>query len=1217
MAFFTRTDGGLKSYYVAETSGSVGASALLLGEHASSDKDSLSLEEALTDASLKGIFIFSPLSLEIEGKAAQAGFAEKIWTAVARKASSRGIIWVPDAADLTDADQLPYVGLSGNGGQLSSGLSDAVIVLGLSLSVDNGMDVTLSGTDLVLTRGEVGFSGSDAPTMRAAREGTIAFAGDRRGCLTFSPYIERRSLGDDWNWGFHFVVDEAASITGLASEWLPLADTQNGSDDMIGFVASFDPGNPLNSVQPVGGNAQTRFRSGLVFTGSNLDSARTALASAYRTVNGDPVTLYPIGKDAAQAGQEAAGFIFSVGERVSDSVEDFHAGPFGDFVIDTEPGQNGTTAELLCGMSGAEFVSVLPGSDAAKAARMRFVPYKPAYSAVFPPAVASPTGPPAKGDALLEPDYTTSWVTIMPPSAANPAVYAAQPDGSALFGYDPYVWARENRVLGHVDPGVSLPGDGSVVFPMVPYSGFTPGSTDAGFSQQKSRDFETLIVGPTRRARIGTQQGQHVLSARAQAAGEGAFEGLAASHADAGKTRFTTPSGLIATIDTASGSADWAEVLLGQVTTPVTSRMLFDQPTPELQQAFQTNQLFMVAANDLSFVKAGGSFENRLNIGGWTLAANVGQSPDYGDYANVMIIKGLPGKLYDPKLPKDENLIANPSKWTQADTFAAPTTADTARPDRAQLVNLSQWLQDYFEDALNQPDQEYFRTFNDIAQDENWTGILVLRAKIASPPSDLAGITAGVRDADRYYAHHFAIKISQIKSDPKGGGICIDKQSSVYGLIYYQDSAYDPQRPEAPVVPKPGEDYDFITLTLKVLFENTSVKSFSSFTQLTANTLFGSTVTDMGAGGNPYNSVIMAGTFQDNNTKPTYGMKMIGDYVFNISNNVLKEVETVSAEMVTVSVGQDTTQVRFVLNGYLGYHILQTIDGTPVDYFSFGNEAGESKRKTGLNYSALGLNMSFKTPDPDAPPQVVQDRVIVFDSSQIAFNTQASHAREESLYKALSLELQGLVSGPSDGESPQALGYLDVVTQARMGNLGKTWNALKFRLNLGTAGELAGKLGLNAYLLLSWAPGSTAGPDVNGVTAYKAATSLHMPGTNNGAPLISLQNVLSMSYGTIQLLYENREVASPLHPATLRPVTPVARPAGTTPKQYMLLLNEIAIKFMGLLKLPPSGSTSFYLFGAADPQDQQNTGLAWYAAYNNEPKSAATTVTESDRRAGK
>jgi hypothetical protein len=53
------------------------------------------------------------------------------------------------------------------------------------------------------------------------------------------------------------------------------------------------------------------------------------------------------------------------------------------------------------------------------------------------------------------------------------------------------------------------------------------------------------------------------------------------------------------------------------------------------------------------------------------------------------------------------------------------------------------------------------------------------------------------------------------------------------------------------------------------------------------------------------------------------------------------------------------------------------------------------------------------------------------------------------------------------------------------------------------------------------------------------------------------------------------------------------------------------------LKLPPSGSTSFYLFGAADPQDQQNTGLAWYAAYNNEPKSSGNAVAESDRRAGK
>ncbi|MEO9527787.1 hypothetical protein [Roseibium sp.] len=1208
MAYFTRIPNGFPSYYImADNSGSVGAAAFLLGASATSGDDRLSIEQALTNASLAGIFIFSPKPLEIGDATAQGAFARKIWSLAARAPASRGFIWISDPETLTDRDLVPYLGLASDGSSLASGLSNGLIVSAMSMSVASGMKVSLLDDTTVQLTGSsssgIGFSGDDAPRMLDARTGEIPFNGPSRGCIGFLPYIERRSLNDEWNWGFHFISKEERSETGVSSEWLPLAGVENGSD-MIGFSARFDLADTLNTIVPLNGTASDAPRSGLWFTGSNIDRSRTLLRSHYRTVSGDKVTLYPVGTDTSGPGLATAGFIFSVGERVSETTVDFHAGPFGDFVVDTPPGPNGTTAELLCGLSGAEFVSVLPGQSADTAARMRFFPYKPAYTDVFPPVVASPTGPQTDTLTLLTSEYTTSWVAIMPP-AAGQASYAAQPSGAALFGYDPYVWAKQKDVLGHVDPGQKLPSDGSIAFPMVPYAGFQPSSLPTGFDEDKSRDFESMIVGPTRRGEIGPPTGDAVLSARAHASGKAHFSGLAASGARDGETRFTTPSGLIATIDTASGSADWLEILLGQITTPEASTMAFEKPTEALQGAFQTNDLFLVVANDKHLVRDGGSFENTLNIGGWTLGANIGQSPQYGDYANVMIVKGRRGRLYDPDLPKDQNLVANPSKWTSADVFAAPTTLQRSdTPDSAQLINLSQWLQDYFEDALAQPDKESFRAFNDIARDENWTGVIVLRAKIVSPPSDLAGISAGVRDVDRYYAHHFAIRISQIRSDPNGGGISIDGQSSVYGLIYYEDSAYVPPKtgePVQPVVPQPAADYDFITLTLKVLFENTSVKTFSSYTQLTMNRLFGSLVTDMGTGGNPYNSVVLAGTFQDNNDKPTYGMKTAGDFIYNMTNNVLEKVEIISAEMLTIAPGPPSTQIWFSLNGFLGFHVMKTIESEPVDYYSFGGETGKEQPRTGLSFSKLGLEMSFDTPDPNAPPEVVRNRIIDFNSSQIGFNIQASTPRPGSLFEAFSLDLEGLVSGPSDGDSPAALGYLDVVTNARMGGLGKTWNGLKFRLNLGSAGELAGKLGLNAYLLLAWAPDSTAGPDVNNVINYRATTGLHMPGTSNGAPLISLQNVLAMSYGTIQLLYEDKP-GTLLHPATLHPLVPRTALAGPADKQFMLLLNEIAIKFMGLLKLPPNGSTAFYLFGDADPGAKDKTGLGWYAAYNNEPK---------------
>ncbi|GAB7196731.1 hypothetical protein OS11_30050 [Dickeya oryzae] len=65
--------------------------------------------------------------------------------------------------------------------------------------------------------------------------------------------------------------------------------------------------------------------------------------------------------------------------------------------------------------------------------------------------------------------------------------------------------------------------------------------------------------------------------------------------------------------------------------------------------------------------------------------------------------------------------------------------------------------------------RRFFGDFCRIAADPNWTGILILRAKIATVPNDLAGITAGIRNPERFYAHHLAVQISQIK---KRAGRC-------------------------------------------------------------------------------------------------------------------------------------------------------------------------------------------------------------------------------------------------------------------------------------------------------------------------------------------------------------------------------------------------------------------------------------------------------------
>jgi hypothetical protein len=100
-----------------------------------------------------------------------------------------------------------------------------------------------------------------------------------------------------------------------------------------------------------------------------------------------------------------------------------------------------------------------------------------------------------------------------------------------------------------------------------------------------------------------------------------------------------------------------------------------------------------------------------------------------------------------------------------------------------------------------------------------------------------------------------------------------------------------------------------------------------------------------------------------------------------------------------------------------------------------------------------------------------------------------------------------------------------------------------------------------------------SGPD-----DYAALVGLRLPGTGGGAKLISLQTVLKLSIGQMVLTFDRRT------------------------NSFLLMLTEIALRFLGLLKIPPSGSSTFFLFG--NPKSEgKPSGLGWYAMYNQlEPK---------------
>src|SRR5260221_6716626 len=551
-----------------------------------------------------------------------------------------------------------------------------------------------------------------------------------------------------------------------------------------------------------------------------------------------------------------------------------------------------------------------------------------------------------------------------------------------------------------------------------------------------------------------------------------------------------------------------------------------------------------------------------MTVQDWQIKARVGQSTAYGDYNNILIIKGVRGALVD--------LVSTPDVWTQSQDFSIPTSAG-GTGDTAEIVVLSQWLANYLQAALA-PTSPYFDNFKSIVIDEHWTGILVLKASLTDLPSNLCGLLSVV-ESSQCFAHHFGITISPVRINQAANTPPIGNasSSSIFQLIYYVNPAVDPTQP-IHVLPPTQQPYDFKLLTLKALFKNTSVKAFESYAQLTLDQFFGDAVDHMGDPANTYNTIMLTGAYQQQGGVGTFLLDSVADNLFFLNSAALNKAEIVRAQFNTIN----RTTLRFDLWGYLDFRVLAAVDDTqkppqqdvPFDLFGFGSTDDPTAARQGLSFSTLGVVM-----DTSATPPVFafDTRVISFDASR-----PRSTPRDGSIYQAFALNLRGLLSGDAD-DDPSAENYLTVPTTAPLSGVsGQPWYALEFDLNLGTIGALAGKAGLNARLITAWAPGPLTPPATTGdPTFYPAMVGLRLPGVTTKAKLLSLEGVLAISIGDIRLTYSVPNTQ-------------------TTSRYCVLWLTDIALKFLGLLKIPPNGAVSFASFD--NPQSGRGpTALCWHA----------------------
>lgn len=1227
MAFFIRSSNP-QLYVASSTSEDRGFAAFFLPSAPSDPPDGYDIDQALTDSSLNGTFLLSAYVPDLSTPTATDGFVKKVQALLG---TGRYIIWLYDINTFTATQNTLFLPIQSDGSATIQGLT-VPLVFGISLQVQNNIQLTASSDGIVLGSSSgssrIQFTGPNAPdpNISNATTGTLALSGQYRGCISFSVVIVRSSFSNNgFSWGFQMLIPLQNNPNQNAlAEYLPLAsDLSPAPNDAIGFDITIDPTDVFNLAYDQAGQDNVTIqqqynsrRTLFAFTGSNQDLNETLLTSCYFTTWGATVQLIPAGSNASGL---RARLVFNEGEQYSANAQKSHLAPEGDFIVQLPGATNGTTYQLQCGLQGTEFFNVRSRTQTQAGDSIRFIANQAAYAPVYPLPQSSPVTAPVLPDApLLDHTYRSSWCTVVSDISNPLPSYLAQPKGAALYGG---TTGADTSLIGHATPNFTYTPNDITLFPMLPYLSVVPDATGAGaFSLEQIEDFERLFISTIRKKNINT-----VLIAAQQAAKTN-YKKARRLQADTPAT-VTTPSGLLVGLLGGNDNPVWDAIYLAQNQQAGSSdftKMYFANPGNELVQAFQTSDLFLVIANKeyIGTAMNGGSsapvddapaFYNDMFIGDWGMQANTGTQNKYNDYNNIIIVKGRKGKLYDPN-DVTNSLVANWQKWTDKEVFAAPSTlsADNQTlndPDASQLVILSQWMQTYFENAANQTDTEYFGNFNSIASDPNWTGILILNMNIANLPANLNGILAGVRDPAAFRAHHFGINITPVQQGANGPEI--NTPSGMFGLIYYNDPAFIASSNPQPVQPDLSLTYDFVLLNLKVLFENTAVKSFQSYAQLTTNNYFGSPVDHMGTGGNTYNTMILKGALQFKGDEAIYSLATSGVNTFYFNSPIVNKVAITAASFSTVGTNADGDLVSlFSINGYWDFKDITIVTQDPdngsdtckatsnstctctgtatctcsdFDLLSFGNDIGADDPRKGLVFNNLGIQMVAA---PYTPGQTEPSaKTMVFDTSKMTFDQGRSTARPNSIYVNFALNLQNLAQGDADS-LPIGKDYLTVITDLAVTPIaGSPWVGLSYQLNMGTPGALAANVGLTSTLLIAWNPAAkdddTAPPPV--------LVGIKLPGTGGGAKLISLQSVLKLSIGQIRL-------------SCVKNTDPVTSAVSYS---FLMMFTEIALKFLGLLKIPPNGSSLFYLFG--NPQsDGKASGLGWYAMYKKDQ--SATTI---------
>jgi hypothetical protein len=1158
----------------------------------------------------EGYYLFAPAAPTLaDGTAAQAFVAAvQNWLnqnfGSGSTFSDSACVWLPNAnGPAFGAPAQTAITFAVSGGGIPSTSNNFNLQMGqLTLSVpqqvvlgviDRGLNFKTS------SGGQIQFNvlvGNNAPSINS--DAVLPFTGPYAGTLTMSGAMSRSGnpgVIAYFETGFHYLYTDANGAD--QRQVYPVLASGPSLPD-LSYSGAVDPLDPFNAVVPLSAPSEGRYRTLFALTG------QSAIASWYCNDLGNAIGL--VAQNGVDGNGNPAPFsgalVLQSRGPAGAAASRIYMTLAGDFALATSDAApsvapTGPALMLLPGLFGSERFQ-LTGYAADKSYdRLRFQPGQPAYVPVFPFPPSSLNAPSGSlPQPRLHNKYLTAWAAVLN-GPAGKSNYLAQPQGSPLYAPIALQQADVVAVLPPLPTPSAIPQPAQLLLlPFAPYAGLAAASQS--FPPVQVGPFESQILSSERKRLLGAVSRQRV------AAMKWARRSNTAEPADTAKRQATTPQGLYAEVAVPDPNSNVAESLYHEI---VLARSLAKSPAvgtvdfsfvelePQTQDLFQTNQLMAVIVNPAYLGAANPPpkgkpippdgvpiFNRDVVIADWRMTAAVGDSLNTTAYSNILILKYCDGALVDR--------VKNPNRWIGVADFSITGQGDQS----VALAGLSSYLQDYIAAGIDNANKgnTLYKNFARIVQDPNWQGFIVLRAQVdpSGFPDQIKGLTAGI-DFTQFEAHHFGVTASRVTV--QGTTVNMEVPSSMFGLIDYQLPAYAANvtaggNPDVPLSLPTSGDFGFTVLQLQALFENAALTDFRSRIQLTINTLFGSPVdAAFGSIGQlPATAVVLRGSYQRQGDSAVYVFEQNVTTVFTLKSNVLPAVAFVRVVFNTLSNGDDgTIRSRFLMWGTFEFAILEVLPKDkppiPADLLSFGQDAGDPLYGPAVGLRFSGLDVSLSSP-VDAPNAVT----FVFETGRLALDAGASTARDHSLYKDLALEVDAFIAGAED-KRPVDFGFLPVGVEPKLKALSGPWFGIAYKVTMGSPGALVSQAGFTSRILLAWAPTSAANDTTSAVFV-----GLQLPGAAPGAKLLSIQGVLKLSIDSILL---RREAVTGQDIA------------------FVLRLNNIALTFLGIVKLP-SSPINFFLFG--DPSGSGSLG--WYAAYiEQKKKSEEQKRIAPPRRAGR